>query len=71
MVVWVVTVLMCAHGHAVCSRRIDDTGFYFFKRAACESVLGTLPAAQHPQCTRTTRRKMKALGYSPIGVKSE
>lgn len=65
MYVWAITILMCAHGHALCKRRIEDA--YFLKRSNCHFVLSYLPAEEHPRCVRRIRRKMIALGYAPVG----
>jgi hypothetical protein len=65
MSVWVITILVCAHGRSQCRRRIDDA--YFIKRADCEFVLGYLPHAEAPRCSARSRRKMIALGYAPVG----
>ncbi|MGC8517636.1 MAG: hypothetical protein ACP5P4_03810 [Steroidobacteraceae bacterium] len=65
MSVWVITILVCAHGHSRCRRQIDDA--YFLKRADCEFVLGYLPQAEVPRCAARSRRKMIALGYAPVG----
>lgn len=65
MRVWVITILVCAHGHTLCKRRIDDG--YFLKQSACEFVLGYLPGEQSPRCAPRSRRKLVALGYAPVG----
>ncbi len=65
MPVWVITILVCAHGHSQCTRRIDDA--YFLKRADCEFVLGYLPRAEAPRCSMRSRQKMIAQGYAPVG----
>ncbi len=65
MEVWVITILVCAHGHALCKRRIDDA--YFLKRDSCEFVLQYLPAGEQPRCAPRLRRNMVALGYAPVG----
>lgn len=65
MSVWVITILVCAHGHSPCTRRIEDA--YFLKRADCEFVLGYLPRTEAPRCAARSRRKMIAQGYAPVG----
>lgn len=65
MSAWVITILVCAHGHAVCHRKIDTA--YFLKRSACEFVLSYLPSERHPRCERRPLHKLVALGYAPVG----
>lgn len=65
MSAWVITVLVCAHGHAVCHRKID-TG-YFLKRADCQFVLSYLPAERHPRCVPKPLHQLVSLGYAPVG----
>lgn len=65
MSAWVITVLVCTHGHALCHRKFY-TG-YFLKRADCEFTLRYLPAAQHPRCVSRPLHELIARGYAPIG----
>ena len=65
MSAWIITVLVCAHGHALCHRKFD-TG-YFLKRTDCEYVLKYLPEARQPRCVTRPLHKLIAHGYAPIG----
>ena len=65
MTVWVITILVCAHGHGLCQRHIDDA--YFLKRSDCEFVLSYLPSADRPRCARRPRHQMIAEGFAPVG----
>lgn len=65
MFAWVITVLVCAHGHALCHRKFD-TG-YFLKRTNCEFVLQYLPTERHPRCVRKPLHELIAHGYAAVG----
>lgn len=65
MTAWVITILVCAHGHALCHRKIDTA--YFLKRADCQFVLSYMPSERHPLCARRSLHKLIARGYAPIG----